>query len=97
MPPHIDDALLDDPDELLRKDGRQTLRALATAGAQVRESVTLAQEAGIDRLARLDRPRSVLVAALGGSALVAETLELLAEQIGRASCRGRGDGGGVLA
>lgn len=79
MPPHIDDALLDDPDELLRKDGRQTLRALATAGAQVRESVTLAQEAGIGRLARLDRPRSVLVAALGGSALVAEILELLAE------------------
>ncbi|NLG22993.1 MAG: phosphosugar isomerase [Actinomycetales bacterium] len=79
MAPHIDDALLDDPEELLRKDSRQTLRALATAGAQVRESVTLAQEAGIDRLARLDRPRSVLVAALGGSALVADVLELLAE------------------
>ncbi|QDO89240.1 phosphosugar isomerase [Ornithinimicrobium ciconiae] len=79
MAPHIDDALLDDPDELLRKDSRQTLRALATAGAQVRESVSLAEEAGIDRLARLDRPRSVLVAALGGSALVAEVLELLAE------------------
>lgn len=79
MAPHIDDALLDDPDELLRKDSRQTLRALATAGAQVRESVLLAEEAGIDRLARLDRPRSVLVAALGGSALVADVLELLAE------------------
>ncbi|WP_109474217.1 SIS domain-containing protein [Ornithinimicrobium cavernae] len=79
MAPHIDDALLDDPDELLRKDSRQTLRALATAGAQVRESVTLAQEAGIERLSRLDRPRSVLVAALGGSALVADVLELLAE------------------
>ncbi|MCK0111411.1 phosphosugar isomerase [Ornithinimicrobium sp. F0845] len=79
MAPHIDDALLDDSEELLRKDSRQTLRALATAGAQVRESVTLAQEAGIDRLARLDRPRSVLVAALGGSALVADVLELLAE------------------
>ncbi|WP_114905442.1 SIS domain-containing protein [Ornithinimicrobium murale] len=79
MSPHIDDALLDDSDELLRKDSRQTLRALATAGAQVRESVTLSDEAGIDRLARLDRPRSVLVAALGGSAMVAEVLELLAE------------------
>ena len=79
MAPHIDEALLDDPDELLRKDSRQTLHALATAGAQVRESVTLAQEAGVDRLARLDRPRSVLVAALGGSALVADVLELLAE------------------
>ena len=79
MAPHIDEALLDDPDELLRKDTRQTLRALATAGAQTREAVTLAQEAGIDRLARLERPRSVLVAALGGSALVADVLELLAE------------------
>ena len=79
MAPHIDDALLDDPEELLRKDTRQTLRALATAGAQVRESVTLAREGGIERLATLDRPRSVLVAALGGSALVADVLELLAE------------------
>lgn len=79
MAPHIDDALLDDPDELLRKDSRQTLRALATSGAQVRESVTLAQEAGIDRLTGQERPRSVLVAALGGSALVADVLELLAE------------------
>lgn len=79
MAPHIDEALLDDPDELLRKDSRQTLRALATSGAQVRESLTLAHEGGIERLARLDRPRSVLVAALGGSALVADVLELLAE------------------
>ncbi len=79
MAPHIDDALLDDPEELLRKDSRDTLRALATAGAQVRESVVLAQEGGIERLTRMDRPRSVLVAALGGSALVADVLELLAE------------------
>lgn len=79
MAPHIDDALLDDPEELQRKDSRETLRALATAGAQVRESVTLADEAGIDRLSRLERPRSVLVAALGGSAVVADVLELLAE------------------
>lgn len=77
--PYIDEALLDDPDELLRKDSRQTLRALATAGAQVREALTLADEAGIERIARGDRPRSVLVAALGGSALVADVLELLAE------------------
>lgn len=79
MSPYIDEALLDDPDELLRKDTRDTLRALATAGAQVRESITLAGEAGIDRVARNERPRSVLVAALGGSALVADVLELLAE------------------
>jgi DNA-binding MurR/RpiR family transcriptional regulator len=79
VPPSIDETLLDDQDELARKDTRDTLRALATAGAQVRESVTLAQEAGIERLSQADRPRSVLVAALGGSALVADVLELLAE------------------
>lgn len=77
--PYIDDALLDDPDELVRKDSRDTLRALATAGAQVREALTLAREAGIERVARGERPRSVLVAALGGSAMVADVLELLAE------------------
>lgn len=79
MAPSIDEALLDDPGELAGKDSRGTLLALATAGAQVREATTLAQEAGIDRLSAADRPRSVLVAALGGSALVADVLELLAE------------------
>ncbi|QFG68010.1 SIS domain-containing protein [Ornithinimicrobium pratense] len=77
--PYIDEALLDDLDELQRKDSQDTLRALASAGAQVREGLTLAHEAGIDRLATMDRPRSVLVAAIGGSAIVAEVLELLAE------------------
>lgn len=77
--PYIDEALLDDQDELQRKDSRGTLRALASAGAQVREGLTLAHEAGIDRLVAMDRPRSVLVAAIGGSAIVAEVLELLAE------------------
>lgn len=79
MAPHIDDALLDDTEEMLRKDSRSTLRALATAGAQTREALTLSRDAGIDRLASWGRPRSVLVAALGGSAVVADVLELLAE------------------
>ncbi len=79
MAPYLDETLLDDTDELLRKDSRDTLRALATAGAQTREAIALAGEAGIERLSRADRPRSVLVAALGGSALVADVLELLAE------------------
>ncbi|WP_131103968.1 SIS domain-containing protein [Ornithinimicrobium sufpigmenti] len=77
--PYIDEALLDDLDELQRKDSQGTLRALASAGAQVREGLTLAHEAGIERLVAMDRPRSVLVAAVGGSAIVAEVLELLAE------------------
>ncbi|MGB5950966.1 MAG: SIS domain-containing protein [Ornithinimicrobium sp.] len=79
MAPHIDEALLDDTPELLRKDSRGTLRALATAGAQTREAVWLSREAGIERLSSDERPRSVLVAALGGSSVVADVLELLAE------------------
>ncbi len=79
MAPYIDEALLDDPDEMGRKDSRATLRALASAGAQVREALHLAREAGIDRLADQERPRSVLVAAIGGSSIVADVLELLAE------------------
>ena len=77
--PYIDEALLDDLDEMQRKDSRDTLRALASAGAQAREGATLAAEAGIDRLGSMDRPRSVLVAAVGGSSIVADVLELLAE------------------
>lgn len=77
--PYIDEALLDDPEELTRKDSRDTLRALATAGAQVREALTLSHDAGVERLAEHDRPRSVLVAAIGGTSIVADILELLAE------------------
>ncbi len=79
MPPLMDESLIDSPEEIGRRDSRESLRALATAGAQVREAVTLSQEAGIERVARGERPRSVLVASLGGSAVVADVLELLAE------------------
>ncbi len=77
--PLIDDEALDDPRRVAAIDTRDTLRALATGGAQVREAITLAQEAGVDRLARGERPRSVLIASLGGSAVVADVLDLLAE------------------
>lgn len=77
--PMIDEAALDDAARVAAIDSRDTLRALATAGAQVREAMTLAQDAGIDRLVGQERPRSVLVASLGGSAVVGDILELLAE------------------
>lgn len=77
--PYIDEALLDDAEHLAACDTRQTLRALATGGAQLREAITLSQEAGIQRVADGDRPRSVLVASLGGSAVVADILDVLAE------------------
>jgi len=79
MAPFLDEALLNDPERIASCDSRQTLVALATAGAQVRQAVTLSREAGIERVGGGDRPRSVLVASLGGSAVVADVLELLAE------------------
>ncbi|MEI2765996.1 MAG: SIS domain-containing protein [Dermatophilaceae bacterium] len=77
--PALDEALLDDEGALAALDSRGALRALATAGAQVRQAVDLCADAGVARLAGTDRPRSVLVAALGGSAVVADVLGLLAE------------------
>lgn len=77
--PYIDDARLDDADWLAQHDRHGSLRALATAGAQVREGRYLADEAGIERMASWDRPRSVLVASVGVSAVVASVLEMLAE------------------
>ncbi|MCH8613599.1 SIS domain-containing protein [Arsenicicoccus dermatophilus] len=80
--PQLDERLLDDLDELRRLDSRDHVRALATAGAQVRAGMTMAEEAGATRLTLDDRPRAVLVCALGGSAVVAEALGVLAEDHG---------------
>jgi D-arabinose 5-phosphate isomerase GutQ len=74
----IDEALLDSAEALAEADSGESLIALASAGAQVRESELLAREAGIERVADDGRPRAVVVAALGGSALVADLLGALA-------------------
>lgn len=79
MAPFFDESRVDSDEVLATLDSHQTLRALATAGAQVREAIALAEEAGIERVAGGERPRSVLVASLGGSAVVCDVLELLAE------------------
>jgi glucose/mannose-6-phosphate isomerase len=79
MAPYLDETRMDSEEAIAALDSRQTLRGLATAGAQVREAVALSEEAGIERVAGGERPRSVLVASLGGSAVVCDVLELLAE------------------
>ncbi|SDP27472.1 phospho-glucose isomerase C-terminal SIS domain-containing protein [Pedococcus dokdonensis] len=79
MASFFDESRVDSDDALAALDSHQTLRGLATSGAQVREAVSLAEEAGIERVAGGERPRSVLVASLGGSAVVCDVLELLAE------------------
>jgi glucose/mannose-6-phosphate isomerase len=77
--PWVDERRLDDQDALRALDTRDALLSLASAGAQVRRALVSADEAGITRVAGGERPRSVLVAALGGSALVCDVLDLLAE------------------
>jgi hypothetical protein len=79
MAPFLDEARIDSEEAIAALDSRQTLRGLATAGAQVREAISLAADGGIDRVSGGERPRSVLVASLGGSAVVCDVLELLAE------------------
>ncbi|MBF5081430.1 SIS domain-containing protein [Quadrisphaera sp. INWT6] len=74
----IDEALLDDPAGLEAGDPLGVLRALAGAGAQVRRAVGAAQESGVSRLDPSDRPRAVLVAARGGSEVVADAVTALA-------------------
>ena len=77
--PWVDERRLDDLDALAALDSRGTLRSLASAGAQVRRALVSADEAGVARVSGGERPRSVLVAALGGSSLVCDVLDLLAE------------------
>lgn len=79
MAPFLDEKRIDSEESIAALDSRGALRSLATAGAQVRQALTLSEEAGIQRVAGGERPRSVLVASLGGSAVVCDVLELLAE------------------
>ncbi|WP_336924020.1 SIS domain-containing protein [Aquipuribacter sp. SD81] len=72
----LDETLLDDGDLLAAADRDGALRVLATAGAQVRAA--LAAEHDLARVAADGRPRSVLVAGLGGSAVVGEVVAALA-------------------
>lgn len=75
---HIEESLLDDADALNRADTSGMLRALAAAGAQVRESAALAAEANLASLADEGRPRAVVVAGVGTAARTGDLLETVA-------------------
>lgn len=74
----LDEHLLDDAEALAAADPSGSLRAVAGAGAQVRAAHEAAREAGALRFAGEERPRAVLVASLGGSAIVGDVLTMLA-------------------
>ena len=73
----FDPDLLGEPDRLLEGDPSQMLRALATAGAQVRRALTTTRKAGALDL-RIERPRAIVVAAMGADDVVADLLAALA-------------------
>ncbi|MGH8959624.1 MAG: SIS domain-containing protein [Jatrophihabitantaceae bacterium] len=57
----FDEALLDDEDALVRRDGQRLLWTLATAGAQVRRAIDTYEDFGVERL-RGELPRALLIA-----------------------------------
>jgi len=74
----LDEQLLDNAEALAGADPSGSLRALAGAGAQVRIALTATAEAGLHPVTADGRPRAVVVASLGGSAVVGDVLTLLA-------------------
>ncbi len=75
---YVDEALLDDGERLRAADPSRMLFALASAGAQVRESATLAAEANLASLTDEGRPRAVVVAGVGTAARTGDLLETVA-------------------
>jgi hypothetical protein len=73
-----DERLLNDPDLLQKGDPGRMLRAIAAAGAQVRESATMSAEANLGDLADEGRPRSVVVAGVGTAARTGDVLATIA-------------------
>jgi glucose/mannose-6-phosphate isomerase len=70
----IDDSVLDDPAKLAAGDPAGMLRAVATAGAQVREAVLHTDEVDLAAVTADGRPRSMVVAGMGGSGISADVL-----------------------
>jgi glucose/mannose-6-phosphate isomerase len=73
-----DEALLDDPGALAAGDPGGMLRAVASAGPQVREAMQLVGEANLAGLADEGRPRAVVVAGVGTAARAGEMLATVA-------------------
>jgi glucose/mannose-6-phosphate isomerase len=74
----FDPGLLESPDALLAADRGGLLRALASAGAQVRRAVDVTAESGFDRLSSSEPPRAVLVAADAHVPQLSDLLRVLA-------------------
>lgn len=69
---------LDDVEGLAEADPQDMLRAVATSAAQIRASATATREADLNSLALDSRPRAIVVAGMGGSAISGDVLAAVA-------------------
>ena len=69
---------LDDVVGLTEADPQDMLRAVATSAAQVRASYQATREASLGALAFDSRPRAIVVAGMGGSAISGDVLAAVA-------------------
>jgi Bacterial phospho-glucose isomerase C-terminal SIS domain len=75
--PEIAEEVLDDLDVLRARDPRGLLPAVAAAGAQVRETARLTEEAGLERVTGGGRPRGLVIVARREGAVAASVLRAL--------------------
>jgi hypothetical protein len=75
--PELAEEVLDDLEVLRARDPRGLLPAVAGAGAQVRETARLVEEAGLARVAEGGRPRGLVIVARREGAVAASVLRAL--------------------
>ncbi len=75
--PELAEEVMDDPELLRARDPRGLLPAVAGAGAQVRETARLTEEAGLGRVTDAGRPRGLVVVARREGAVAAAVLRAL--------------------
>ncbi|MGY2067515.1 SIS domain-containing protein [Blastococcus sp. SYSU DS0619] len=75
--PELAEEVLDDLDLLRARDPRGLLPAVAGAGAQVRETARLTEEAGLGRVTEGGRPRGLVIVARREGAVAASVLRAL--------------------
>ncbi|QXG77141.1 RpiR family transcriptional regulator [Modestobacter sp. L9-4] len=75
--PELAEEVLDDLDLLRARDPRGLLPAVAGAGAQVRETTRLTEEAGLSRVTASGRPRGLVVVGRREGAVAGELLRAL--------------------
>jgi hypothetical protein len=75
--PEFAEEVLDDLDLLRARDPRELLPAVAGAGAQVRETARLTEEAGLGRITDGGRPRGLVIVARREGAVAASVLRAL--------------------